>query len=480
MKVSRIFPLKVIIYIALLISSFHAINLCLGDTGRPAGYDKLFLLPLSFFISIALFYFSFFREQLIVDNLPCFLMVVLTFLRNVFTPIEMVTDSYVSSLGIANAQAAELSILLVFYETIIIYLCVFISQKIRFKQSLLKVSFVKENVHLFNILLGIMIAIAVISIVLVPALRSHYYSIFTSGFTSTIQDDSSYRGGVLTRVLGTGGDMAIAAVRYVLPCYFFYKLAYRGQTMLHLMVSLVIVLLQCFFMTDSNAYILMLMISQVFFIIKLYPKYQKLILIGLASMVLVLAFAMYFNRFALDHYSKSISLWLQSYIPGIANTAGVMNIKPSHRILQIFDDIWVAIPFKSFLGYSGNTMSLAQIWIQTNNCRGQIMSTVGQSYYYFGVLFSPIISCFLIQKSRKCQKKTQSIDNALLSAAYIYLMIYSAVTPFVYNFCIYLQAFLQRTVFIFLIAYFAPYRFSELERLRAQEAYEENVYICKD
>lgn len=463
MKLSKINLVKFGIYIVLIISSIYAINLCSSDISRPSGYEKLFLLPLSFLICIVLFYFTLFRNQSILENMPCFLMMVLTFLRNVFTPIKMVTDSYVSSLGIASADSAKKAIWLVFYETLVIYIFVFIVEKYRFKQKGITLPVGKENRQIFKVLCMAMLGISVLALLIVPVMRTHYYSIFTAGYTGVVQDVSSYRGNALTRILGTAGDMTIAAVRYVFPCYLFYKLASKGQTIVHIAVSIMVVLLQSLFMTDSNAFIFMLMISQMLFIVKLYPKYQKGILVGLSFMVVVLGLFLYFNRFALDHYSKSISLWLQSYIPGVANTAGVMNINPEHQLGQIFKDIWVAIPFKSFLGYSGNVSSLAQIWGEVNNCRNQIMSTVGQSYYYFGALFSPLLSCVLIQISRKCQKRIYDVDNALLSAAYIYLMIYSIATPFIYNLCIYLHALLQRIIFIFILAYFAPCRLSDID-----------------
>lgn len=466
MKLTKINLVKLSIYIVLILSSVYAIYLCSNDLSRPAGYENLFLLPLSFLICIGLFYFTLFRNRTILENLPCVLMVVLTFLRNVFTPIKMVTDSYISSLGIASAESAKKAIWLVFYETLVIYIYVFIVEKYRFKQKGITLPIGKKNKQIFNVLCMMMLGISVMAIISVPAMRTHYYSIFTSGYTGVVQDISSYRGNALTRILGTAGDMTISAVRYVFPCYLFYKLASKGQTIVHVVVSIMIVLLQSLFMTDSNAFIFMLMISQMLFIIKLYPKYQKGILIGLSCMVMVLALLLYFNRFALDHYSKSISLWLQSYIPGVANTAGVMNITPKHQIGQIFEDIWVAIPFKSFLGYSGNASSLAQMWGEVNNCSNQIMSTVGQSYYYFGTMFAPLLSCVLIQISRKCQKRIYNVDNALLSAAYIYLMIYSVATPFIYNFCIYLHAFLQRIIFIFILAYFAPCCFSDIKNMQ--------------
>ena len=452
--------------------SIYASILCIEDQYAPYGYEMLFMLPLSFLCSIFLFFFGMLKNKSPLENIPCVLLVLLTFIRNVLTPIVMVKDSYVSSLGIANSDGASLAIWLVTYETIILFLFVYIAEKYRFKQKgvglLLKcrLPIGNSNTVLFRNAVIFFSSIAVISLLLVPSLRNSFYTIFTSGFTAPFQDNYLSRGDILTRALETGGNMAIAAVRYILPCILFYKLANKGEKLGNLIVSIAVVLAQCLFMNDSNAYILMLIFSQMFFILELYPKYRKGMIGGIAIVLISFSLMMYFNRFALDHYSKSLSLWLQSYFPGIANTAGIVNLSPQQNILQIFEDIWVAIPFKAFLGYSGAATSVAQKWIIVNNCKGQILSTIGQSFYYFGFFLSPLISCCLLQISRKCQQHVNGVDSALMRAAYIYFMIYSAATPFVYNFSIYAHAFLQRTIFIFVLAYFSPYSMSALEKSR--------------
>lgn len=452
--------------------SIYAITLCIEDQYAPYGYEMLFMLPLSFLCSIFLFFFGMLKNKNILENIPCVLLVLLAFIRNVFTPIVMVKDSYVSSLGIANSDGASLAIWLVTYETFLMFLFFYIAEKYRFKQKGLgvliglKLPIGKPNNTCFRNGVILFSAIAVIALLFVPSLRNSFYTIFTSGFAAPFQDNNLNRGDILTRAFETGGNMAIAAVRYILPCILFYKLANKGQKLRNLIVSIIVVLGQCFFMTDSNAYILMLIFSQMFFLLELYPKYRKGMIGGIAIVLISFSLMMYFNRFALDHYSKSLSLWLQSYFPGVANTAGIVNILPQQNILQIFEDIWVAIPFKAFLGYSGDATSIAQKWIIVNNCKGQILSTIGQSFYYFGFIFSPLISCWLLQISRKCQQHVNCVDSALMRAAYIYFMIYSAATPFVYNFSIYAHAFLQRTIFIFALAYFSPYSMSALEKNR--------------
>lgn len=454
---------KLIVFFIILFTIYVTI-LCILETDYPSGYELLFLLPVSFFLSLLLILIKLNNVE-IFKNIPIVLVIGLTFVRNVLTPYSMITGSYNSSLGIASEFTAKKSILLVSYETIFIFVFLYIVEHFRFKQKGIQFTVGKKNKHIFVAILVLMLVIASIAIFFVPSLRSHYFSFFRPGYMAVATEDYSYRGNAIYRALGTAGDMSIAALRYFVPCMLFYKIAQKRDDAFSVIISLSIVFLQLFFITDSNAYIFMLMISQLIFIVKIHPRYKNALTILLCVIIFLMGLIIYINRFSLNHYSKSLSLFLQSYVPGIANTAGVLNISPQHNPFQIFADFWFAIPFKSFFGYSGNIQSLAQIWKETNNSYGQIMSTVGQSYFYFGFIFAPVLSCFLIQISRKCNKRYIEIDNAMLSATYIYFLIYSACTPFVYNFCIYMQAFLQRTVFIFLLAYFSPYDYSDLTQL---------------
>ena len=458
------------IFLFISIFSAYVTVLCIIETDYPSGYEMLFLLPLSFFISIPLVWILINREEMF-SNLPIVIVLLLLFVRNVLTPYTMITGSYISSLGIASRSNAIVSILLVTYETIAIFLFLYTVEHFRFKQKGIQLTSGKPNSTVFYAILIAMFIIAIAGLVLAPAIRSNYVSIFKSGFMAMMTEDYSYRGNAISRALGTAAEMTIETLRYLFPCLIIYKLAQKGDTLRIVIISVAIVALQLFFITDSNAYILMLMISQMIFIVKLHPKYRKWMTYLLGIGIIAMAFLMYFNRFSLGRYSNSLSLFLQSYVPGIANTAGVLNINPKHNPLQLFSDIWVAIPFKEFLGYSGDVQSLATIWKQTNNSYRQIMSTIGQSYYYFGFLLSPILSFALINISRKCNKKYMELDNAMLCAAYIYLILYSAATPFVYNFCIYLKAFLQRTIFIFILAYFSPFAISSIPHL-SKEYYE--------
>lgn len=455
------------VYLLIFVLSIVAMVMCLEDKGKPAGYEKLYMLPLSFVLCFIIFYFYLMRDKL-TDNIPNILLVVFMTLRNVITPLIMVTDSYRSSLGIPAADNVEKAIFLLCYETIAIFIFLFLHNKVRLVKKVKFLFNIHESKAIFRILFYSMVGVSALALILVPQLRSQYYSIFTKDITHLVQQNATYKVGTFLRILSTLGEVCLGAIRIVLPTVIIYRIACKGQSFANLMLALSMVLIQSVFMNDSNAYILMVMISQFVFVYKLFPKYKRLIVGGLTTFSVLFLGLLYVNRFMLDHYAASFSLFLQSYLPSVANTAGIFNVTPEHNFFQLFEDIFVAIPFKSTFGYSGGAESINQIWQEANACKGQIMPTVAGSYHYFGSILSPILSCFFVYVSTRLNSRMKIENNVMLYAVHVYLMIYSIATPFVYNGCIYFQCFLQRVIFMYVVGIFAPMKFTDVDHLSGQ------------
>lgn len=460
--------LKYIFFFVISIISIKSIYMC-AVTTQPSGYEKLFLLPLTFTTGFLIFFnVVFSSKEDLTDNIPYILVILLGFVRNVITPMYMITDSYVSSLGWVNPQNVEKAIYLVAYETIAIYVYIVLSRYVRMFNFKIKPN-IKHSTGVFNVIFLCMVVVSGLALILIPAFRTQFYTIFTSDITHIVQEEAEYNVGSILRILATLGEVCIGAIRIILPTYFIYKCALNGQNAKNLILSLFCVFAQCIFMTDSNAYILMLMISQVLLVCRLFPKYYKKIFKILVFLTVGFFVVLYRNRFMQDHYANSTSLFLQSYLPSVSNASGIFNIGVSNKLSQLFVDIFIAIPFKSSFGYNGGLISTNLLWQKINDCKGQIMPMVAGSYYYFGFWLSPVMSCFCISIANRLNKKLKCEQNVMLYSVYIYFMIYSAATPFVYNSCIYFQCFLQRVIFMIIPALFSTFKFSDIMHLRQTE-----------
>lgn len=453
---------KWILYIVLEVLSVIIFFDLVGNREILDSYKYIYLLPLSFFVVNTIFWEKITNGSF-AKKLPIYIIVFLIFLRNVVTPYIMLEDSFVSSLGIPSYNNATHAIILISYETVIVYLFLYIKLRVSVRKILPLSSFkIKQREAMFRLIFWGSILVSVLALILVKEFRTQYYTIFTSDITHLISQTANYRSGSLMRVLATGGEILISALRLVLPSILMYKLAWK-DTLPRLFMCFFLIFLQCLFMNDSNAYILMLMMSQLFFVYYLFPNYRKFIIGGVVVVSFGFLALLYINRFALDHYGASWSLLLQSYIPSVANTAGVFELNSTHNIGQIFVDIFDAIPFKNFIfGDIENVKSISRIWNSENKTSGQIISTIGQSYYYVGNILSPLLTCLIINFSLNIYKKINTTDNALMLAIYIYLGIYAAATPFVYNGLIFIQCLFQRAVFMVIIAYFSNYSMNEL------------------
>ena len=445
---------KMLIFLVLEVTSFLSLCACLLSDFMLDEYR--YMLPASFLLSNSFLFFKVVVGNL-MTQLPKCIVIVLLFLRNVVTPWVMLTDSFQSVIGLASYQDATHASILIAYETLILFLVIAF-----YRGNLLKmrISFdlcFKNKIVVYKVLMYGSVFICISALIFIDEFRTQYYTIFTNDITHLVKEKANYSSGSLLRILATGGTVLMGAVRLVLPSVLIYIIA-KKDTLLRLFLCVLMVFVQCLFMNDSNAYILMLMFSQLLFIYYLFPCYRNLIEIYTTIIVVGFFILLYINRFALDHYGTSISRMLQAYIPSIANTASLIKMDSNFNFLQIFTDIFQAIPFKNFIwGSIEEVESTTMLWSQFNDVKGQIISTVGEGYFYFGSFLSPILSCLIIMVSIDIYGKIHTTDNALLLAVYLYFAVYCAVAPICYNFEIFMQCVLNRLIFMLVIARYSPY-----------------------
>ncbi len=456
---------KIAIFLFLEVLSFASVIINVTSTSMISSYQYMYLLPLSFLAGNSFLYFKITKGSF-TACLPRYIVIVFLFLRNVITPWVMLNNSFQSMLGIASFEHATQSSYLIAYETIAVFLVIAFYKGISRKKKSggLKIH-ASDRAFLYKVTAYGSLLICVAALVLVKEFRTQYYTIFTNDITHLVQEKVEYSSGTFLRMLATGGDLLINAVRLIIPSALMYKLA-KKDTLLRLFLCFLLVFVQCLFMNDSNAYILMLMLSQLFFVYYLFPSYRKFIIASAVTVVVGFLVLLYVNRFALDHYGSSWGVLLQAYLPSIANTAGVLRIDGGSDFSQIFTDIFQAIPFKGFIFgvEEQDVRTTALIWSETNGISAQIVSTIGEGYRYFGNLLAPLVSCFMIMVSLKTYEKIHTTDNALLLAVYLFFAVYAAAAPFCYNFEIFMRGVLHKLIFMLLIARYAPYSMKSLSQ----------------
>ncbi len=453
--------LKVFIISFFVVVGIVSFGVCIFDGDTPKGYKFLWCLPLFTTVCNLLFLLYAMRKD-VYNELPILIITALIFVRNVVSPMAMALESYNSMLGVPDLQTANLGIFSLIYEIICIYLGIITFNKLEEKsrhgikiEKKRKAIKVKNNTIFKFIILAIVILCGA-SFIIVPELKSHYYTIFTSDMTHiqmTKIPDSGFRG-----VVATLGIMFLDIGRVVISAYVIYSLRLRGETLFNFIISLVVIGIQFFLMTETNLYVIILAVSLFMYVYRLFPKYSLKAMIIMAVIGLSFFILMYVNRFSQDHYGTSLSKFLQAYLPSVANFSNVEEMRGSFFdiLKQSFIDLYATIPFRSTLfGYEGGLVDVTTSWNQVNGLSGQIMPTIAQSYYYFGTVLSPLLSLIMLFTALKSYNVAKTTDNAILSAVMFFIGVYTAIAVVGYNFYIFSKAFVNKFIFMIIIALFA-------------------------
>lgn len=102
------------------------------------------------------------------------------------------------------------------------------------------------------------------------------------------------------------------------------------------------------------------------------------------------------------------------------------------RLQYFLYDFLKAIPFGNTLFALRETYS--QIYFNLmNDTTGQIPTTIGSGYYYFGFLLSPIYSVVFARMAYKMGQKANQASNAISKLRYIFLTITFSMGIIMYN-----------------------------------------------
>lgn len=449
---------RFIYMIVLAVVSLTATIICaVNSYSLPASFDNLVYLPLGNTFATLIFVAALVRGNFYLD-MPVFVISTLFTMRNAVTPMVMSVTTCASRLGIyPDSGMVNIGITVFLYETVAVYFFLFL---IRNKPSNMRKWFVpswRVPEGTFAIVLTSGVLASILCFVLLPELRTQYYTIFTNDITHLIQQTTNYGGGI-KRALSTSANMIIEATRLTLSSFLIFKLRAYKECWYTYLACVSVILIQFFFMNDSNAYVIMIAFSLYMLVYKLFPRYGKVTLRYLVLIVITFFVLIYINRFSQDIYGQSASVFLQAYLPGLNNFATIEPLLDRSiwdAFSQIFIDLYGGVPFRStLLGYQGGLDVLPTLWQKSADLLGQIMPNVAQSYYYFGPFLCPILSIVLCYIGVISFKKANMTLNPCLYTAFIYLCLYTCVSITMYDFYIFFKMFLSRFLFMYIFSCF--------------------------
>ncbi|MCD7825496.1 MAG: hypothetical protein LUH14_05995 [Clostridiaceae bacterium] len=446
------------------------ISMFLGDNGSSTVYKYLFLLPLIH--GIIMLVFAPVADEMLVYPSQI-IIYALYFIRNVITPLLLAANDFKLGINITSESDVNLSIALMLYETFMVFIV--LSRRLKVvtpwsvgdRDGFLNYGAFQQR--LFNVMLFGLFFITIVIWITVPSLRDSFDSLFN--IENLVQIANNVDKDELsssTRALYTIGAMLVTFCRFFVTLWVLYKIRQRSsRTSVGIISALVIALIQMTFISSQLMFAFYILFFILFATIKLWPGSKRIMLgvfgTAMAAALVILPFIK--GGFtSWDAYVENLGSSLQAYLPGIANVAGTVKIERTNVLNTIFADFYTMIPFRNSL-FGLQVTNLTEIFCERNDIAGQILPLVGESYHYFGFVFSPILSMLFAKGAIHAEERMHSAKHIFSYGTYTMFMLYLSSMIVCKNFILFGSTFTSTLLPMVIMCKFvdSEYDFSNLQ-----------------
>lgn len=432
---------QIFILISTIFISLSVSLIILADLDKPAHYNLLFVLPLLFALYLVVYarvLWSFF------DNLGITMILGLLFVRLVISPFFKCLGGYIDVITLNVHSNTPISITLVAYETIAIMTTMFLLVKKKPHNGKMKnisnSSFIVNRKYI-NSILFILIIIQIAIFIYTPGLLEGYRSIFNisdEAFTHYEQTHiiRKYVTSFGTKLSLVTGSFLMKLLKLLLPSVIIIEINRKKRNKYRQALSYIVVLSQFFLIDGAIARSIIYALILVLLINYIYPynrikKIAKILIIS--SVAVILYWILRFNLTG-GEMIQYFSSKLNNYFSGVNIVSGSLNLQNDIEIkLQYFlYDFLKSIPYGNTL-FSLGESNMAIYFNLINGTLGQIPTTIGSGYYYFGFLFSPIYSIIFTIMSYKMGHKANQTSNLIAKTLYLFLTVTFAMGIIMYN-----------------------------------------------
>ena len=430
----------------------------------PSYYDMLYLLPLTFGFCCIVFFPVFMK---VIDNFGILLIIALFFVRMCVSPALISICGIDETIKINLDENTKQAILLVCYECIVIFATIAILV-LKDKNKNKKLIFsLNENKERNRVYLFLFVSFA--ALIIMYILEPHIFDVYRTIFSITDPNFSSIENSYIIDKYGTtfvkkfvlvSSNYLIKVLRIVVPCVIMERLSKSKRIYLSRFISLLCVMSSFLVVDGAIARSLYYAVILVFVYIYLFsPKHAMWKILGLFMCGAVLVLTYWVLRYStsaeksikgfFDYFSRALS----SYFSGVNVVSGSFNlIRDIKTQLHYFIyDYAKSVPFGNTLfGLTGGELS---VWFnEINNSSGQIPSTIGTGYYYFGPVLAPLYSCIFTIIAYKASANSYKTSKALYIATYMLTAFYCALGIIMYNMPITIGNLFQIIIPMFIVA----------------------------
>ena len=372
---------------------------------KENAYRFLFLLPLSFLVFSSIFKKVY---SLFFDNLGVTIILSLYFVRMVISPLFMFLGNYNVSITYNVSQNTTKSILLICYEFFCVIGLFYILTKKHVNRGKVKAdNFIvgdKSGESLLYMKLVLLILMAIcICLIITPELIKIYRPI-TAGFTDknfTSLEDSyiigKYSVDFISKLSLVTGNYLMRAVLLILPATFIIATV-QMKIKFYKVISLLFCTIPLFFVPGAIARSLIYVV--ILFILRMYlinnkPDYKIFIWVFAVCAIFVLLW--WGLRSVISGSSvglfEGLSSRISAYFSGVNIVSGTFNLPEefNFKLRYFLYDFTQTMPYGNTI-FNTQHEPIQSFFNKHNLSFGQIPTTIGMGYYYFGAILSPVYS----------------------------------------------------------------------------------------
>ncbi len=419
--------------------SLATIIILLFDLDQPKYYTCLFFLPLAFFVILIVFSGLF---KNLFKNFGVLIITLLFFCRMVVSPLFMALGSYTVTITKNIETNTIYAILLMVYESFAVFGVLYYLNK----QQVEIPEIWKENApptskNKFTLLLLLVIYALLWCISYVPQVYSSLRTVLEiRNPTFTHYEDSyivaEYGTTFIKKLAAVSGTYLIRILTIIVPAHLIVLLA-KKKNIVRMIMGFMLCLFPLFFIGGAIARSLIYTLFLFFFTNYVFQvknwKKKFIILVGCGCVAVVLYWIL---RTSDESIFTSFSKRFSAYFSGANVVSGVFNLPNEgwYKLNYFIKDFIGSIPYGGTIFHIRGD-SIGTFFNNYNQSAGQIPTTIGMGYYYFGPIFAPIYSvlfaCLVFFAGNALNKSHQ--QRPFRYIIYLYVLFYGSMGIVMYN-----------------------------------------------
>ncbi len=427
-----------------IVGILSAIDILL-DNDRPDYYAGLFMLPLCFATASLLFKDIY---LLIPENIGATVIILLFFVRLVLNPLVFSEAGYLETVTINTDSNTLYAIFLSGYEVFAVFATIFLFSHTN--NSVIKkrerVEYDTKIGHAYKVSVGILLLIAIICYFVTPGIMEGFRSInhINDQYFTNIENGDiirKYSTNFVTKFSLVTGNYIIKILVILIPTLLILQCKSIKNQMWAKALSLLFCFIPVFFIDGAIARSLIYVVT--LFMLRSYvfnssnhKKSQGRILgiVFAAATVVLLYWINRFHHANAESFLTFISVKINTYFSGFNIVAGSFNIPRTidYRIRYMIYDFTETFPYGNTIFHISHD-TIQPFFNKYNGTSGQIPTTIGMGYYYFGFFLSPIYSVCFALIALKAGHRIKNEHNLLPKVRLILTSFYFSMGIVMYN-----------------------------------------------